>query len=121
MNYPDILQAAIVAAENAIKKSQVQFPDDRGPCGFAWVVVSDGRSDFVKSCKKQIKIAEQAGVTNPIFLARFGRKNYGKGWLFWNPGQYFGQSVDIKESGAYAFAAKLREFGVEAYAESRLD
>ena len=75
------------------------------PCGFAWVVITDGRSPFVRWLKS----------------CNIGNKNYGKGWQIWNPNESMTQSVDIKEAGARAFAEALQAQGIECYYSSRLD
>jgi hypothetical protein len=74
-------------------------------CGFAWVVINDGRSPFVNWCRK----------------ANIGHKNYGKGWQIWNPADDMTQSMDIKECEARAFANALMKHGIECYVGSRPD
>ena len=39
----------------------------------------------------------------------------------WSPGAYHGQSMDVKEAGAHAFAEVLQRAGLKAYACSRAD
>jgi len=46
---------------------------------------------------------------------------YGGGLSLWNPGGSFTQSMDIKETGAEAYAKVLREHGLDAYMGSRAD
>jgi hypothetical protein len=74
-----------------------------GLCGFAWVVIKPGSSDFAR------------------WLLRKGlaRRREGGGIQIWVGGG--GQSVECKEVYARAFAEVLRANGIDAYAESRLD
>jgi len=81
-----------------------------GVCGFAWVVIKPAQSKFVQWLKKQ----------------DIGYKAYGGGWAIMarpqntknNP---LAQSLEINEAWARAFAEILRENGLNAYAESRMD
>ena len=103
-----ILDDASVAASMASMK---YFNDTLGgadtfPCGFAWVNVYG-----IKGNTKEGKILKSFGF----------RKAYEGGYQLWNPGSLNCQNVDAKEAGAKAFAAVLREFGIEAYSGSRLD
>ena len=74
-----------------------------GVCGFAWVHLDKAVGPFVKWLKD----------------SRKGHKAYGKGYDIW-VGE-FGQSMQRKESYARAFAAVLREAGIDAYCASRMD
>jgi hypothetical protein len=79
-----------------------EFVED-GVCGFAWVVIRPATSKFARWMKSQ-------------GLARTG---YGGGLHMWvSEG---GQSLQRKEAYAYAFAGVLREAGINAYADSRMD
>jgi len=73
-----------------------------GACGFAWIEFK-GTTPWAKWCKKAGK----------------ARKGYPTGYTIWV--SEFGQSVDRKERYAAAFAKVLKEHGIEAYANSRLD
>ena len=73
-----------------------------GVCGFAWVKVP-GNSAFGKWGKSK-------GLLG---------KAYPKGLMYW-VGE-FNQSMQKKEAFADAVAAKLREYGIEAYSDSRMD
>ena len=73
-----------------------------GLCGFAWVSFK-GNTAWGRWAKK-------AGKAKPA---------YGGGLQVWVSN--YGQSVTRKEAYAQAFAAVLREQGIEAYAGSRLD
>lgn len=73
-----------------------------GVCGFAWVSFK-GNTSFGRAMKK-------AGLARPA---------YGGGLQLW-VGE-FGQSMERKEQYARAYAAVLREAGIDAYAGSRMD
>lgn len=73
-----------------------------GVCGFAWVKFK-GNTAFGKWARKN-------GYAKP---------SYPNG-LQIRVSDY-GQSMQLKEAYAQAFAARLREAGVDAYSESRMD
>jgi hypothetical protein len=73
-----------------------------GVCGFAWVTVP-GNSAFGKW-----------GKAKGLFS-----KAYPKGLWYW-VGE-FDQSMQKKEAFAAAVAAKLRDAGIDAYSNSRMD
>lgn len=75
-----------------------------GPCGFAWIKVRPGNGSFARWLKRAGKVRGAA---------------YHGGVDIW-VGQ-FNQSATRKEAYASAFAAVLREAGIQAYADSRLD
>lgn len=76
----------------------------QGPCGFAWVNIKPGTCQFAKWMK----------------AAGHASKAYEGGVSMWV--HKFGQSVELKEAYAQAFAQVLRCHGVtRAYAGSRLD
>lgn len=79
-----------------------------GVCGFAWVVVKPATGGFVRYLKEK-------GI---------GYKNYYGGWAVpANPrvAPDLQQSMEIKEAFARAFAKVLKDYGITAYAESRMD
>ena len=78
-----------------------------GLCGFAWIWIPNGRHPFVNWMKKNGK----------------GRKNWSKGYDIWTSELCpdGSQSVERKEAAMQAAVKVLRENGIEAYAESRLD
>jgi len=39
----------------------------------------------------------------------------------WDPAQHRGQSMDVKEVGAQAYAEVLQKYGIKAYMGSRAD
>jgi hypothetical protein len=73
-----------------------------GLCGFAWVTFK-GNTGFGRWAKK-------TGKAKPAYGGGLRVSVFG-----------YNQSVTRKEAYAQAFAAVLREAGVTAYAESRLD
>jgi len=87
--------------------------DHVGACGFAWARLPKAQGPFVAYLKKAAK--------NAVNPRPFGERAWDVGWEFWNPGDYVGQRVDIKEAGAAAFVAVLKRHGINAYAGSRLD
>lgn len=74
-----------------------------GVCGFAWVNVRPGNSSFARWLKANKRAS----------------KGYYGGLELWV--SQYGQSMTRKESYARAFANVLRDAGVDAYAESRMD
>jgi len=84
-------------------KKQTYFVAD-GLCGFAWVKIFPARGVFVTYLKKA-----GIGSTN----------GYEGGYDIWVRG--YGQSVTRKEEYAQAFAKVLNSYGINAYAQSRLD
>lgn len=85
-----------------------QYGEPMFPCGFAWVEING-----VKGNTKLGKNLVQAGKN--LKLGNDCNKS------IWNPTKYFGQNVDMKEVGTYAFAQTLKEFGFDAVSVSRLD
>ena len=106
-NIASIHNEAQSAAQQASKMFADKYFDgsDGGPCGFAWVNVYKVRSN-----SKLGKALASVGF----------RKSYDGGLQLWNR-WWPGQSVDAAEHGAVAYAAVLKNHGIEAYAGSRLD
>lgn len=75
-----------------------------GVCGFGYVYVRPANSSFARWMKK----------------TRRGSVDSYKGGLFFSVRE-FGQSLECKQAFAHAFAAVLRESGINAFAESRMD
>lgn len=140
----DILDKAIEAAEKECRKYEASFNNlepQHLNCGFAYVHIDSKRDPLVKAIKKALK---ERGVKfdsagNMINLdgsyynyshnsfggfgsmREFGRPDYIKGWIFSNPGNTSWQDMDCKLAGCHAFAAVLREHGVDCWTSSRLD
>lgn len=89
---------------NQPKPGGQRWYESEGACGFAWVVVYPGNSSFARRMK----------------AAGHGSAEYGGGWMVkWvSEG---GQSVDRKSAYAQGFAEVLREAGVKAFGNSRMD
>jgi len=75
-------------------------------CGFAWANIYG-----IKGNTKLGKRLKAAGL----------EQDYTKAYSVWNPGQYHGQSMDVKEAGARAYANVLTAYGFRASAGSRAD
>lgn len=82
------------------------------PCGFAWVTVP-GRSALARHCRERLK--QVTGHQHP-----YGDKAE-RGWSWWCPGQGASQSMVKARRCAEAFAAVLKQHGVEATTGSRAD
>jgi hypothetical protein len=95
-------------ATEAAKRAEADFiakHGEPGYCGFAWVTVHE------KASTKLGRALKTVGFT----------KAYGGGLQLWNPGGSYTQSMDIKETGAQAYADVLKKFGITAYMSSRAD
>jgi len=104
MIHTEAVEAAERAAAQYVKESLNNR--DAFPCGFAWVKVFG-----VKLNTKLGKIMKEAGFS----------KSYSGGIDLWNPSRLPYQNVDAKYSGASAYAAVLKSYGINAIAESRWD
>lgn len=88
---------------NDIDYTKKTYFVEGGVCGFAWVNISPARGAFVNYLKS----------------IDAGHKSYYGGYDVWVRG--FGQSLARKEAYAQAFAEVLRSYGINAYAQSKLD
>lgn len=88
--------------DNSPVTESYYIPD--GPCGFAWVKIRPARGKFVNWLKKQ-----EIGRTD----------SYAGGYVIWV--SKFNQSMQKKECYARAFANVLKESGIDAYSQSRMD
>jgi len=79
-----------------------QWTVQDGVCGFAWV-----------------KVGGNTGFGRWLMKSGNGSKGYPSGVVYWVA--MFGQSMQRKEAFAHAFAQVLKENGIKAYAESRMD
>jgi len=97
-------------ALSAANQVQTKFLLEHGEtayCGFAWVNVKVTRTNS-QEAKELTKIGF--------------KKDYRPGMMqIWGPGDYNGQSMDIKETGARAYAEVLQKHGFKAYMGSRAD
>lgn len=102
-----IFGEASAAATIAATKKMEELGGDRFCCGFAWVDIYGIRANS--------KLGKQ--------LASLGIKkdSWKKCHSVWDPAGLPVQNIDIKESGARAFAEVLQKYGFKAYDGSRLD
>lgn len=103
--------ASVDAVNLYLKNFKEKNPEDPygepSYCGFAWVRVFD------------IKLNTRLGKN---MKANKFEKFWTRGSIFlWNPSNYHGQSMDVKECGAVAYAEVLRKYGFKAYMGSRAD
>jgi hypothetical protein len=110
MNYQAIFNeahaAGMAAGEAAVPQPmyiQGYAPVMDGVCGFAWVHLPDARAPFAKWARDNNK----------------GHKSYRNGFDLSVDG--FNQSMQRKEAYARAFANVLKQHGVDAYMQSRID
>ena len=101
-------QAAETAAEEAYKRNG---NTDWDACGFAWVNIFRFNGRKLDGRTKLARLLKQAGL----------RQDYTRAFSVWNPGNYGGQSISIKEDAARAYANVLKQHGFEAYPGSRMD
>jgi len=81
-------------------------------CGFAWVIVRRKENpEFVKAMKAQGGDSRDLGSVTG--WANKGQRTTATDWQFHGPGEYRGQSMDIKEVGAIAFAKVLTDAGIK--------
>lgn len=100
---PVPLEMIVQEAFDAAKQAETAFVLAYGEtmyCGFAWVNIRPGNCNIANYLKKTGK----AG------------KSYSGGVDVWNPGGSYTQSMDVKETGARAFADVLRKYGFNANA-----
>lgn len=104
------IQAIRNEAEVAANLAQITFLKTHGEmayCGFAWVDVFVARTN-----SKEAKALAEIGF----------KKSYRpKTMNLWSPGAYKGQSMDVLEAGARAYADVLSKYGFRAYMGSRAD
>ena len=104
------IQAIRNEAEQAANQAQADFLQKHGEmayCGFAWVNVYVSRSN-----SKEAKLLKEIGFKLDYVPKRLN---------LWSPGDYKGQSMDVLEAGARAYAEVLTKHGFRAYMGSRAD
>lgn len=121
MDYEAILTEAHNAAREAVAAEVARQPEDERDCdcGFAWVTV-EGNEAIARHCRAKLKDTAPAHQIKGD-RSRYGDKGYPKGWQWWKPGNFRGQSVRIHEVGARAFRDVLAKHGIRADSGSRLD
>jgi len=82
-----------------------------GSCGFAWCEIYSKDGKKIRANSKLGKALAQAGI----------EKNWEGVHMFWRPGDFPTQNIDVLEKGARAYAQVFRDHGFQAYAASRLD
>lgn len=100
---PMIVGTPTTPLGNDIDYTKKTYFVEGGVCGFAWVNISPARGAFVNYLKS----------------IDAGYKSYYGGYDVSVRG--FGQSMTRKEAYAQAFAEVLRSYGINAYAQSRMD
>jgi hypothetical protein len=106
----DTIEKIASEANLAANSAQSTFLAEHGEqayCGFAWVDVSVERTN-----SREAKALEKMG---------FKKSWEPKTMQLWSPGNYHGQSMDVKEEGARAYAEVLTKYGFKAYSMSRAD
>ena len=106
MNIQAIRNEAYQAAVQAENAYLAQY-GERPYCGFAWVDVFVDRTNSTEA-----KLLKEIG---------FKRDYKPKCLNMWKPGAYNGQSMDVKEAGAHAYAEVLSKYGFKAYMGARAD
>jgi hypothetical protein len=117
-----MLRMAHAAARIAVK-DRLAIYGEGAMCGFAWCSI-EGNEPLARYCRRRAKesVSSTTGLDQEILARRFyGSKGYPKGWRWWNPGDYAGQSIDVKEEGARAFREKMAEYGIRVDVGSRYD
>jgi hypothetical protein len=106
-NIESVHNEATAAAEAAASKffNEKLGGRDQYACGFAWVTVNEKASTRLGRALKSIGF----------------RRAYNGGLQLWNPSHFPCQNVDTLEHGAVAYASVLKKYGIDAYADSRLD
>ena len=87
-------------------------------CGFAWVTIYP---EFAHKGNTRPGRAERKEFESRMSDMGFRKDWTGKAYEMWNPSQWGGQSMDVKEAGARAAAKVLSRYGFKAYAGSRAD
>jgi hypothetical protein len=91
-------------------------------CGFAWVIIPAKQNPELM---KALRIAKALTAGRDMGdRAGYVKKGVhtASDWYFHGPGQYRGQSMDIKEIGALAFVEHLTANGVVgAFSQTRAD
>ena len=105
-----MIKEIVQNAQQAAVQAETEFLARHGEpayCGFGWVEVYVDRTN-----SKQAR---------ELIASGFKKSYKPKCLSLWTPGAYHGQSMDVKEAGARAFAEVLSQAGLKAYACSRAD
>jgi hypothetical protein len=108
-NKMDILNIGNEARLNASLAEQSYMLEHGEPfyCGFAWVEVKVQRTN--------------SSEANALKSIGFKPSWKPKTLELWTAGEYHGQSMDVKQAGAQAYAGTLNAHGIKAYMQSRAD
>lgn len=103
--FQDIHTQATVAAKQATQNYLTAYGEP-GFCGFAWV---------------DVKVRSNSKLGKAMLAAGF-HKSYKSGVLtLWNPSDWAGQSMDVLEAGAQAYAEVLQSHDIKARVGVRPD
>jgi hypothetical protein len=105
-----MIKEIVQNAQQAAKQAETEFLAKHGEpmyCGFGWVEVYVDRTNSKEA--------------RELIAAGFKKSYKPKCLSLWTVGDYNGQSMDVKEAGAGAFARVLQQAGLRAYACSRAD
>ena len=105
-NVEQIAKEAKLAADKA-QSDWLANHGDGAYCGFAWVEVYVDRTN-----SREAKALEKLGFKKSWRPRRMD---------LWKPGAYNGQSMDVHEQGAMAYAEVLQKYGFRAHMGSRAD
>lgn len=125
-DWESIIKAAHDAAKAAVIAEVEREPENPHAfdCGFAWVTI-EGVGPLARFARAQVARIEREHEpgTFPYNVGKrvYGDKGYPRGWQWWCPGEFRGQSVRIHRKGAEAFANALAPHGIRAVVGSRLD
>lgn len=115
----DIIAEAKLAARNAASNYVRVWKVKTGGnkygeplyCGFAWVNLYEFNNAKLDGRSKVGRLLKQAGVT----------QDYNRSFQIWDPAEWPGQSMDVKEAGAMAASEVFQRHGFTAYAGTRAD
>lgn len=125
-DYEALLDRAHAAASAALRERYDRgFREQPFNCGFAWVTIR-GTTGLARHCRAALGARPQD--LDRRAWARYGDRS-SRGHQWWKPGEWpriagvpsYQQDMDFHRAAAGAFAAVLREAGVEAWVETRLD
>lgn len=107
-----LAELASAAARAASAVELAKWGGDFGCCGFAWTTIYPEHKGNTRLGKQERALYEAIG---------FSKDWTGKAYQLWDPGNTNVQNIDVKEKGAAAYAAVLRNAGINAACGSRVD
>lgn len=121
MRRKEEFERILTEAHEAASAAQADMVEDMNAldCGFAWVSLP-GNEPLAAYCRG---MARQLLPQPPSYAdrKRYGSKGYPKGWQWWGPGSFNGQSISIHEAGARGFRDALARHNISATVGSRYD